>query len=225
MARLAWLTPDEIPTDTVERRLCIPNSPQILSVVTGALLPLAYAENWEQYGDVTPDEIAARMSLMIEEFLAVTGLCKMPIPILIDDYKTQNTQSGTATTGSWYTRVLNTLTDLFPYGAALASNAFTLPAGLWLIEWDFEFFGVGSCQTRLFSVTENGVVQYGSSESSNATSSSSVHSDGRTIQNNVSSTQYRIEGRVQTTLANEGNGRRANFGTERYGGVKCTKLD
>ena len=225
MNKNAWLTPETIPNDEVERKLCIPNSPHILAAVTGAILPLTYPENWEAYGTVTPEAIASRMSEMLSDFLGFTGLCKMPIPILIDDYRTQNTQSGTATAGAWYTRILNTLTDLFPYGASLASNQFTLPKGLWLIEWNMEFFGVNLCQSRLFSVTENTPIVVGTSESSNSTSSTSVHSHGVTIQNNVASTTYRIEGRVSTTLANEGNGRRNNFSAEKYGSVRATKLD
>jgi len=54
----AWLTPDEIPATTVCRYLRIPNDWRWEAAFRGALLLLTEAENWEQFGALTPEETA-----------------------------------------------------------------------------------------------------------------------------------------------------------------------
>lgn len=227
MSRLAWLTPDDLPSEGLRRWLCIPNTPALLAAVHGALLPLTYEENWELYGTQTPEDTALAMSLMLEGFLAQEGQC-LPMlfpPVIFSDQKTQNTGGGTATLGSWQTRTLNTMDDRPGYGAALASNEFTLPKGIWVIEWRAPAFGIQRHQSRLFSVTENAPIAQGSSEYSNPTSSQNTASEGVVTQNNNAPTTYRLEHRVQATLASEGYGRAANFGGEVYSQVKCYRME
>jgi len=225
LATLKWLTPDVIPTDSVQRQLCIPNDPAILAAVTGALLPLIYPENWELYGDITPDEISLAMATMFSDFVAVTRQCVLAVPILISDEKTQNTNGGTATVGSWQKRALNTVVDPESILISLTSDEFTLPPGLWLIEWSAPAYIVNGHQSRLYSVSEAGVVKYGSSEKSGAAGVSVTRSQGRAIQNNAVNTTYRIEHRVASTVTNQGYGIPFNQGTEVYTQVKCSKLD
>lgn len=64
----AWLTPDTIPTDTRRKCLRIPDSEQWLSIVSGALVPLIYSANWEQFGASTSEEAAERAQQMLLEF-------------------------------------------------------------------------------------------------------------------------------------------------------------
>lgn len=65
-----WLTPDTIPTETVCRKLVIPAEfEEIYSAVSGALYPLTLPENWEKFGTITPEQIAARMLQMYLAFL------------------------------------------------------------------------------------------------------------------------------------------------------------
>lgn len=65
---MPWLTPDSLPDagDTVCRPLFIPNTPEWLAVVTGALLDLTEAYNWEAFGSVTPQAAADRMWAMLK---------------------------------------------------------------------------------------------------------------------------------------------------------------
>lgn len=68
---MPWLTPeDNAPADTVCRTLEIPNDIGYITAVTGALLDLTNARNWEQHGAATPEETAA---LMMQMFLAFTA--------------------------------------------------------------------------------------------------------------------------------------------------------
>lgn len=64
----AFLTPDTPGGDTVRRVLVIPV--EFLSSVNGALEILAEAENWEQYGTMTPQEAADEMRAVIDDYYA-----------------------------------------------------------------------------------------------------------------------------------------------------------
>lgn len=68
---LAWPTGDEPPSgEFIERSLSIPDELALVTAVTGALLPLTEAENWEQItGDLTAEEAASLMETMFYDFL------------------------------------------------------------------------------------------------------------------------------------------------------------
>jgi len=54
----AWLTPDSEPDGVVCRLVWIPNGEEYESAARGALVPLMLAENWEQFGSITPEQAA-----------------------------------------------------------------------------------------------------------------------------------------------------------------------
>lgn len=79
MAKLGWLTPDTIPTETICRTLTIPaNFAGIVACVSGALYPLTLAENWEKFGAIEPEAIAAAMQTMYLDWLYQSGECSVP---------------------------------------------------------------------------------------------------------------------------------------------------
>ena len=63
------LTPDTAPAGYYSRRVLIPADTEWLAIVSGALLELQYAYNFEQFGTATPDETAARFAVMLGDFL------------------------------------------------------------------------------------------------------------------------------------------------------------
>lgn len=70
---MPWLTPETIPTgDNTCRQLVIPNDLYLVSAVTGALYELTMPENWEQFGEKTPEEAAQAMRDMLEAYLTST---------------------------------------------------------------------------------------------------------------------------------------------------------
>lgn len=71
MAR-AWLTPDTLPSGVNCWLLEIPDSIEIEAIVRGCLFLLTVPENWEQYGSITPDEIATAMMDMLDTLHVVT---------------------------------------------------------------------------------------------------------------------------------------------------------
>jgi hypothetical protein len=76
---MGWLTPDNIPSTTVCRQLLIPDNTLIVAAVNGALCRLTEADRWEQYGAVTPDEMAAAMIDVVGEYFTseCNGVCEM----------------------------------------------------------------------------------------------------------------------------------------------------
>jgi len=64
-----FVTPPTIPDDTYCRRILIPNSPQWIGAVTGALMPLIYSSEWVSYGGAAPEDVAARALIMFNEYL------------------------------------------------------------------------------------------------------------------------------------------------------------
>jgi microcystin-dependent protein len=69
MAVNAWLTPEEsqLSESQVERIIRVPGS--LWSFVTGALTLLTEAENWEEFGDATPDDMAQFFADVLDEYL------------------------------------------------------------------------------------------------------------------------------------------------------------
>ena len=65
----AWLTPDSSQFAETQRTrfLRIPGS--LLFYVTGALMLLAEPENWEEFGDATPDETSQFFTDIFDDFL------------------------------------------------------------------------------------------------------------------------------------------------------------
>lgn len=74
---MPYLTPETIPPGKICRALRIPNNLDIIACVTGALEALTFPSNWEQYGAVTPDEIAAAMMDMFDDFVFQRERCAM----------------------------------------------------------------------------------------------------------------------------------------------------
>ena len=72
-----WLTPNTAPGPIAARCLLIPDSPDWLAIVSGALLPLIYAYNFEQFGTATPEETAAIFATMFDNFSFNIGVCRV----------------------------------------------------------------------------------------------------------------------------------------------------
>lgn len=66
---MPWGTPEDIPADTVTKTLHVPNGEPWDAIVTGALYELTLAENFQQIGALTPEEVSGRFLLMWEEYI------------------------------------------------------------------------------------------------------------------------------------------------------------
>lgn len=151
--------------------------------------------------------------------------------IHLQDRKAQNTSGGTATSGSWYTRDLNTECLDTGNHCSLATNQMTLEAGTYDIVATVPGYRVNSFQARLYNVTD-AIVQkdtaandmYSSTEYTGDTTANITHAviAGRftiAVQNVL-----RIEMRVTDSQTTTGGGIAANLGPEVYTQVRLVKL-
>jgi hypothetical protein len=147
--------------------------------------------------------------------------------VVIEDQKAQNTSGGTATSGSWFTRTLNTMPRNQGTLASLNSptnTQFTLPAGTFYIAWSAPGFSCSRLQTRLQNITDATTVKEGSSEITPAGSNVSVRSHGSAVVTLAGAKAFEIQMQVETTSATRGQGCEANFSTEVYTRVEITKV-
>jgi microcystin-dependent protein len=72
---MPYLTPSIVTpvTQYVCRRLVFPANFDLLLAIKGAVLELTYPWNWEQFGTSTPEEMAALMSIMYDDFVFSEG--------------------------------------------------------------------------------------------------------------------------------------------------------
>ena len=116
---------------------------------------------------------------------------------IITDQKTSGTEGGTATSGAWRTRDLQTEIADPDSIVSITTNEFTLGAGTYLIKWSAPFAEVVFAQTRLYNSTDTTEVEVGQSALVNASMTGiSVGSARTTI---AGSKAFRIEYQVNTT--------------------------
>ena len=157
---------------------------------------------------------------------ALTGLNVLqPRIATLSDVKASGTAGGTATSGSYQTRTLNTIDDPTGFVASLASNQFTLPAGEYYIEASAVAGAVGNHKIKIRNITDSsdsiiGVAAFNPTSVVNNISAIAV---GKiTIS---SSKLFELQHRVTTTTASIGLGSAASYGdNEVYSIVKITKV-
>jgi len=68
----AYITPRDYTLDTREVLLLIPESPEFIAILRGAILTLTIPENWEQLEGltITPEEAVVMAELLLQEFEA-----------------------------------------------------------------------------------------------------------------------------------------------------------
>jgi len=77
-----WLTPNSGATEVQCRAVLIPLDDNLyfMAAVSGALLALTRAYNWEQYGDMTPEEAAAVMQTLYDGYTNGCPDCICEVP-------------------------------------------------------------------------------------------------------------------------------------------------
>lgn len=146
--------------------------------------------------------------------------------VILEDQKTSGTDGGTATTGSWQTRTLNTAVRNVGSLAALASNQFTLPAGTYHVLVAAPARRVDHHQARLQNITDAATVAVGTGEfSGSGVSPSNTPSIISTVFTIAGSKTFEVQHNVATTKATDGYGIAVGRGvTEVYSRVEITKV-
>lgn len=139
--------------------------------------------------------------------------------VLIRDEKTQNTNGGNFTSGSWQTRTLNTESSDAGGHASITSNQVTLDAGTWRIRASAPAFSCARHQARWQNTSDATTTVVGTSEDAvAATSQSRSFIEGRfTI---ATQKVFELQHQCQTTRNTDGFGVAANFTTEVYSVVE-----
>lgn len=138
---------------------------------------------------------------------------------ILRDEKPDGTNGGTFTNETWVVRDLNTVAhsdgDGVTLGSGDAANTFTLLAGgCYRVTARVPSFRVNESQARLYDVTNDTVVVYGTNASTRSASQPHSFIDTRIdIAADGSNRVYRIEHRCDTTRANDGFGRSTGYGT------------
>jgi len=133
MPRNGWLTPNTIPAEKVCRVLRIPAEYEyIVPAVMGALYPLTQVEEWEQFGTVTPQQMA---SAMLQMFLDIANVECEPVTVPVGSIMAFGAAScpdgwlycdGAEVLKADYPALWNAITDFWGV-AALGSDYFVLP--------------------------------------------------------------------------------------------------
>ena len=194
---------------------------KIAARVSGAWVYITPLAGWAIYNLATG---------FYEDFSGVAWISRVPagasspLSAIYEDQKAANTAGGTATSGSWLTRTLNT--EVYDnIGIALAANQLTVPAGTYDIDAVAQHFNVDLARIRLRNITAGTTIllsdnMYGSAANAG---SSNPRIQGRfTI---AVSSALEIQYRVATTRAANGLGVLSNWGEiEIYARVKLTKV-
>jgi hypothetical protein len=142
---------------------------------------------------------------------------------VIADQKAVTTDGGTATSGDWRTRDLNT--ELFdPDGiVSISSNQFTLGAGTYYVIASANAFRTDGHQARLRNMTDATVVAFGTTEVANNGTYNQSRSFVHARFTITSSKAFEVQHKVQTTFNTTGFGSALNFATETYTVVEIFK--
>ena len=138
---------------------------------------------------------------------------------IIADQKAQNTDGGTATSGAWRERDLQTEIADPDSIVSISSNQFTLAAGTYLIKWEVPTQDTGNNQSRLYNVTDTSQVGVGIS----STARYGHRSSGVARTTIAGSKAFSIEHYVSGTVATYGWGYAMNQTTEQYTTVEIFK--
>jgi hypothetical protein len=145
--------------------------------------------------------------------------------VIIEEQQTSGTAGGASTTGSFATRVLNTLVRNVSAIASLSSNQFTLGAGTYYISWSTPAFAVDAFKSRLQNITDATTAANGTSEySENATPKAQTRSVGSIVVTIAGSKAFAIQQQNTVVKATNGLGVASSFATEVYTHVEITKL-
>ena len=177
-------------------------------------------------GSIGVGTSAPNAELDVRGTVSATTIIAAPPMLLLADEKASATDGGACTSGSWFTRTLNTEQRNTISGASLSSSQFTLPAGTYRIKASSPAHRVDQLQARLYNVTDAAVVAYGTSEyASSAGSYTAARSELTTVVSITAAKVFRIEFRCNTTRATNGLGVGSGFGnTEIYTTAEITKL-
>lgn len=144
--------------------------------------------------------------------------------VQIQDQKASNTAGGTATSGAWRTRDLNTEVYDGDSLASVASNQISLAAGIYLVWASAPGYQCYQHQVRLYNISGSAVLLLGSNARSSSTDDTQTLSVVRGRISLSGTTTLELQHRVSTTKATYGFGVPTAWGTEVYASISFVRL-
>jgi hypothetical protein len=165
-------------------------------------------------GKVTGGTNILAVGLEVPFYMFAEGIgLTMPQPVaFIREEQAAGTNAGTFTSGSWFTRVLNTSTDPDSIIISLSGNQFQLAAGTYQIQSSAPAFQVDGHQTRLQNITDSSTTALGSVECAGSTNAVQTNSLIKNIFTITGTKTFEIQHQCETTISSNGFGRGVNFG-------------
>lgn len=143
---------------------------------------------------------------------------------VFNETQASNTAGGTATSGSWFKRVLNTTVHNGITGCTLTSSVISLPAGSYVATVIAPNYRTDESQFRLQDTTAGTTIIYGGSNNArNASSQTMIGTVQGYFTLSVTS-NVEVQNRVLTTVATNGLGLPDNFGGEVYASIQIEKV-
>lgn len=148
--------------------------------------------------------------------------------VIIEEQQPSGTNAGTASSGSWFSRNLNTL--VFNAGTipsfSLSGAVVTLSAGTYYFKWSVPGFSCNQFKSRLLNVTDSSQVAIGMSRLALATSSVDDISSGSCVVTIAATKTFALQQQVTTTQATNGQGVSCGFtaAVEVYARLEISKI-
>jgi hypothetical protein len=214
-----WLTPSNTaPTETICRRVLIPNDVEWIAIVNGALTRLGEVDMYEAFGAVTPDEIAERMRVLFEEYLEYCPEESMNGLILLEDVRGSGVNGGDFTSGAKRTRTVNTEVIDSENRCSIASNQITLLAGTYRFDVKAIVNACGSHQLYLQNITDTttpitGLMGFASPFTGGPLGDVAILQGEITI---AATKTFELQHQCSNTQSSWGMGLTGGFGTNKY---------
>lgn len=156
----------------------------------------------------------------------LTGISTTVPVIVLRDEQSSGTGGGTATSGSWLTRVLNTESTDTGNHCTLSSNQFTLSAGTYEVSASASFFRTKNSQIKIYNTTDASDVIIG--QVANAIDNGGNYSGATAVLLGyftvAASKALELQYRIENTTATVGLGNATSWGTEVYAQVMLRKV-
>lgn len=144
---------------------------------------------------------------------------------LFNETQASNTAGGTATSGSWFKRVLNTTVTNGITGCTLTSSVISLPAGTYSVTVFAPNYRTDESQFRLQNTSDGTTIIYGMSNNSRAGSSQVMTGTVQGYFTLTATKNIELQNRVSTTFATFGLGLPVVFGgDEVYASIQIEKV-
>ena len=143
---------------------------------------------------------------------------------IFNETQASGTNGGTATSGSWFKRVLNTTVHNGITGCTLTSSVISLPAGSYTATVIAPNYRTDESQFRLQDTTAGTTIIYGGSNNARGSSLQTMIGTVQAYFTLSVTSNIEVQNRVLTTIATVGLGLADSYGGEVYASIQIEKV-